>query len=172
MPRNLRNHRAQATIANSLARSAGILGTATIVADQKASFVMLERSGTVLLATGPVGPRDARLRRAQALAQSSGVAVPITRDLIAQKLSGQERNVRRVFNDTAAADAIASARERVGVVPTIADMRVLEAQAALAYWGCWRKLQVMFPKNDLARMPQHWKSFGARISPLGKVIRA
>src|SRR5215475_8435586 len=74
------------------------------LADQKASFVMLERNGTVLLTTGPVGPRDARLRRAQALAQSSGVAVPITPDLIAQKLSGQENNVRRVFNDTAAAD--------------------------------------------------------------------
>lgn len=136
------------------------------LADQKASFVMLERNGTVLLATGPVGTRDARLRRAQALAQSSGVAVPITRDLIMQKLSGQERNVRHVFTDTAAADAIASARERVAAAPTIGDMRVLEAQAALAYWGSWRRLPVTFPQNDLARMPHHWRSFGARISPL------
>src|SRR2546423_917793 len=38
------------------------------LADQKASFVMLERDGTVLLATGPAGPRLSRLRRAQALA--------------------------------------------------------------------------------------------------------
>jgi hypothetical protein len=49
------------------------------LADQKAAFVMLDRNGRVLVATGPVGPRDARLRRAQALAQSSGVAVSLTR---------------------------------------------------------------------------------------------
>jgi hypothetical protein len=35
------------------------------MADQDAAFVMLDRDGTVLLATGPVGPKDARLRRAQ-----------------------------------------------------------------------------------------------------------
>ncbi len=136
------------------------------LADQKASFVMLDRNGTVLVATGPVGPRDARLRRAQALAQASGIAVPITRDLITQKLAGQEHNVRRVFNDAAALNVIVTARERLASAATIADMRVLEAQAALAYWGCWHKLPVMFPKADLPRVPHHWRSFGARISPL------
>src|SRR5688572_7525984 len=34
------------------------------LADQGAAFVMLDRDGLVLLATGPVGPKDARLRRA------------------------------------------------------------------------------------------------------------
>jgi CRISPR-associated protein Cas1 len=136
------------------------------LADQKAAFVMLERNGTVLVTTGPVGPRDARLRRAQALAQSSGVAVPLTRSLITQKLAGQEHNVRRVFNDAAALKGIAAAREGLASASTIGDMRVLEAQAAVAYWGCWRTLSVMFPKADLPRLPQHWRSFGARISPL------
>jgi len=42
------------------------------LADQNASFVMLERNGKVLAVTGPVCPSDARLRRAQALAHSSG----------------------------------------------------------------------------------------------------
>jgi hypothetical protein len=36
--------------------------------DQKAAFVMLERSGKLLTAVGPVGPKDSRLRRAQGLA--------------------------------------------------------------------------------------------------------
>ena len=38
------------------------------LADQDASFVMLDRNGSVLATTGPVRPSDARLRRAQALA--------------------------------------------------------------------------------------------------------
>src|SRR5262245_13661979 len=114
------------------------------LADQKASFVMLERNGTVLLTTGPVGPRDARLRRAQALAQASGVAVPLARSLVMQKLAGQEHNVRHAFKNAAALKLIVAAREGLAFASTIADLRILEAQAALAYWGCWRTLPVIF----------------------------
>jgi CRISPR-associated endonuclease Cas1 len=127
---------------------------------------MLKRNGSVLLATGPTGPRDARLRRAQALAHISGIAVSLTRDLIDRKLAGQERNVRRYFNDESVIAAIAEARERLSTVSTISDMRVLEARAALAYWGCWRALPVMFPKADAPRVPEHWRTHGTRISPL------
>src|SRR5215813_1580076 len=42
------------------------------LADQNASFVMLDRDGSVLITTGPVSPSDARLRRAQSLADHSG----------------------------------------------------------------------------------------------------
>src|SRR5262249_51634477 len=34
------------------------------------------------------------------------------------------------------------------------------------YWAAWRTLPVNFPKKDLARIPEHWKSFGTRVSPL------
>src|SRR5436190_2175727 len=61
------------------------------LADQDAAFVMLERDGSVLATTGPVRPSDARLRRAQALALESGVALEITRELIGQKLAAQVR---------------------------------------------------------------------------------
>src|SRR3989442_3473557 len=63
------------------------------LADQDAAFVMLDRDGSVLATTGPVRPSDARLRRAQALAHQSGVAVRIARELIYRKLSGQEQLV-------------------------------------------------------------------------------
>src|ERR1700693_2867560 len=56
------------------------------VADQDASFVMRDRDGSVLATTGPVRPSDAKLRRAQALAHSSGAALRITRELISRKL--------------------------------------------------------------------------------------
>src|SRR5580658_8157279 len=64
------------------------------LADQDASFVMLERDGTVLTTTGPVRPSDARLRRAQSLAGQSGAALRIASKLIDKKLLGQEHVAR------------------------------------------------------------------------------
>jgi CRISPR-associated endonuclease Cas1 len=148
--------------------SDGMVSLAAIrwLADQKAAFLMLNRNGSVLVATGPAGPRDGRLRRAQALAQVSTLGLTLARDLVARKLTGQESNVRRVFKEASALDAIASARERLASAATIADLRLIESHAALAYWTCWRKLHVLFPKTDLEKVPDHWRVFGARISPV------
>src|SRR2546427_12573816 len=76
------------------------------LADQDAAFVMLDRDGSVLVTTGPVRPSDARLRRAQALAQQSGAALQITRELISPKLAGQERVARHTLLDSTTADAL------------------------------------------------------------------
>src|SRR5262245_39089658 len=115
--------------------SDGMVSLAAIrwLADQKAAFVLLNRNGSVLLATGPPGPRDARLRRAQALASVSGIAEVVTRDLIDRKLVGQERNIRHLFNDKEAAAVVAKMRQRLSTANTIRDLRLLEAQAALVY---------------------------------------
>jgi CRISPR-associated endonuclease Cas1 len=136
------------------------------LADQDASFVMLERNGKVFTVTGPVRPSDARLRRAQALAHSSGAALRIARELIGQKLTAQERVARHKLLDTTTADAISRFRSDLPAADTIASIRLIEAQGAGSYWGAWRTLQVNFPKNDLHRVPGHWRSFGARILPL------
>jgi CRISPR-associated endonuclease Cas1 len=136
------------------------------LADQDASFSMLERDGKVLAVTGPVRPSDAKLRRAQALAYSSGAALRITRELISQKLIGQEQVARNKLLDDATADKIAQFRAEIPATDRIATVRLVEAQAALAYWSAWRTLPINFPKNDLRRVPDHWRSFGARISPL------
>lgn len=45
-------------------------------------------------------------------------------------------------------------------------MRLIESQAARAYWSTWSTLPINFPKNQLPRVPAHWLSFGARVSPL------
>ncbi len=136
------------------------------LADQKASFVMLDRDGSVLVATGPIGPKDARLRRAQALARGSALGIRIAQDLIGRKLREQERIVREVFREPDAAASIATQRERVTAADTIESLRIVEAQAALTYWSCWRDLPVLFPSRDLHRVPNHWRTFGMRISPL------
>jgi CRISPR-associated protein Cas1 len=136
------------------------------LADQDASFVMLERDGSILATTGPVRSSDAKLRRAQALAHSSGAALRITRELITQKLSGQEQVARNKLLDDTTADKTAQFRAEVPAADSIATVRLIEAQAALAYWSAWRTLPICFPRNDLRRVPDHWRSFGARISPL------
>jgi CRISPR-associated endonuclease Cas1 len=136
------------------------------LADQDASFVMLERDGSVLATTGPVRPSDAKLRRAQALAHSSGAALRITRELISRKLAGQEQVARHKLLDSTTADAIAQFGVAVPTADSITTIRLIESQAARAYWSAWSTLPVNFPKNDLTRVPEHWRSFGTRVSPL------
>ncbi len=136
------------------------------LADQDASFVMLDRNGSVLVTTGPARTADARLRRAQALAQQSGVAVRIARELIGQKLVGQERLAREKLADCTAADTIARMRVGVSRTDTIQEIRLLEANAAYAYWSAWHSIPIMFSKVDVRRVPDHWLTFGSRVSPL------
>ncbi len=136
------------------------------LADQEASFVMLDRDGSVLATTGPVRSSDARLRRAQACAHVSGIALPITRELTCQKLAGQERVACEHLNDSAAAEIIASARTEITTAESIEATRRLEARAAAAYWSAWHNVPVMFPRCDLKRVPDHWPMFGTRQSPL------
>jgi CRISPR-associated endonuclease Cas1 len=136
------------------------------LSDQDAAFVMLDRDGSVLAVSGPVGPSDARLRRAQSLAHHSGVAVRISSQLISQKLEGQERIARDVFRDLAITQTIASFRASLESASSIQEIRQLESQAAQAYWSAWRELPINFPTSDLNRVPQRWKTFGTRKSPI------
>lgn len=136
------------------------------LADQDAAFVMLERDGSLIAVTGPVGPSDARLRRAQALTRKTQIGLDIARELIRQKLVGQEQIARDRLNDETVADAIVQARSNLASAETIETIRSLEAQAASAYWSAWRGVSIAFPKSDLARVPEHWRSFGTRKSPL------
>jgi CRISPR-associated endonuclease Cas1 len=136
------------------------------LADQGAAFVMLDRDGSVLTVSGPVGPSDARLRRAQSLAHQSGVAVQITTGLISQKLEGQEKLARDVLRNSAVAQTIASFRHSLTSANSIQQIRQLESQAAQAYWSAWYSLPVNFPTADLSRIPEHWRTFGTRKSPI------
>jgi CRISPR-associated endonuclease Cas1 len=136
------------------------------LADQDAAFVMLDRDGSVLAATGPVRSSDSRLRRAQSLAHQSGAAVQISRGLISQKLEGQERLVRDALHDSAAAEKIATFRSLLSNANSVEAIRQLEAQAAQSYWSAWRSLPISFPTADCHRVPEHWCTFGTRKSVL------
>jgi CRISPR-associated protein Cas1 len=136
------------------------------LADQETAFAMLERNGKVLCVTGPVRPSDARLRRAQSLAHQSGAALNIARELINQKLAGQERVARHKLLMTESADTISDYRTQLTRADTTERIRLIESLAAGCYWSAWHNLPINFPKKDQPRVPDHWRIFGARVSPL------
>jgi CRISPR-associated protein Cas1 len=136
------------------------------LADQDASFVMLERDGSVLATTGPVRPSDVRLRRAQALAVQSGAAIEIARELIDHKLIGQERVARHRLLAPEIADQISKYRSELSVADTIKELRLVESHAAASYWSAFHDLPINFPRKDSLRLPDHWCVFGKRDSPL------
>jgi CRISPR-associated endonuclease Cas1 len=136
------------------------------LADQGAAFVMLERDGSVLATTGPVRPSDARLRRAQSLAIQSGSALRIASKLIDKKLLGQEHVARYKLLDVQTAEMISGYRTQLAQAATSERIRIIESQAAGAYWSMWRNLPINFPRKDKPRIPEHWRTFGNRASPL------
>jgi CRISPR-associated endonuclease Cas1 len=136
------------------------------LAHQDASFVMLDRDGSVLATTGPVRPSDARLRRAQALAGQLGTGLQIAKELISRKLRGQEQIARCKLNDYTTALEIGQLHSAIAAAESIAALRLIEAQAAAAYWSAWHTAPITFPTNDLKRVPEHWRTFGSRRSQL------
>jgi len=136
------------------------------LADQDAAFIMLERNGKVLAATGPVRPSDVRLRRAQALANETGAALRIARELICHKLTGQEQVARDGLHNPDVAHVISEFRTELANTNSIDSVRLIESQAAKVYWSAWRDVPITFPRKDLVRVPDHWRTFGTRISPL------
>lgn len=141
------------------------------LADKDAAFVMLDRAGKVLAITGPVRTSDARLRRAQSLAPDSGAALKIAIELIRQKLIAQERLVRDRFQNETSAEIIVNARQALLKARSSEEIRRYEAQGALAYWTAWHDLAVEYSRADSQRVPEHWKTFGSRLSPLTRSPR-
>jgi CRISPR associated protein Cas1 len=42
----------------------------------------------------------------------------------------------------------------------------IEANAAKLYWSGWSRLPIQYPRTALIRVPEHWKTFGGRVSCL------
>ncbi len=134
--------------------------------DVGASFVMLNRTGKVVFVTGPTAPSDARLRRSQALALGNAVGLEISRKLIDAKLGAQERVAREGLDDPVTAQEIAILRDRLVTADNLETVRLLEANAAAAYFAAWRDIPILWPRADARRVPDHWRSVGSRRSPL------
>lgn len=140
--------------------------------DIGAAFVQLDYDGTVLVANGPSGLNDARLRRAQALAESNGLGIAIARDLLDSKLSGQAEVLTRLPDTRQFITWIEQMRAGLVDATTPKELRSLEAQAANAYWSAWSTVEIRFARNDEDKLPAHWPIFLTRSSPISNASRA
>jgi len=136
------------------------------ITDVDASIVFLDSKGKLLFVSGPTAPFEARLRRAQSLALSNGTALKISTGLIARKLDGQATVARDMLRDPTTAEGILRFRDEVPSAHEISSVRVLESQAANLYWSAWYDVPIRWPRNDEREVPDLWKRFGTRISPL------
>jgi CRISPR-associated endonuclease Cas1 len=134
------------------------------LADAGASLTVIDKDGAVILAHGPRGRDDGRLRRAQAVAPYTGANIPIIRLLLSRKLAGQVENLERFARDALAIHAILSYAASLDESDTLVGLRALEANAANAYWEALADVPITFGKRD--RVPDHWRTFGSRASAI------
>ena len=135
------------------------------------SLVLLSRGGVVLAAIGPRRLDDTKLRRAQALAVWSGADVSIARHVLATKVAGQARVLARDGAETGASfepvsRLLAQSADRIAGAASLDEMLILESAAATTYWSAIATLRVTFARASAQRVPDRWKTFGPRSSPL------
>lgn len=135
--------------------------------DIGATLAAFDYDGRLVAQWTPRGPDDARLRRSQALAPWSESGPTLTKYLLRHKLSGQVDVLRRYFPGSGDAAAVIEAcLAQLDAAEAPEMIRLAEGQAAAAYWSAWMALPLTFVKRDLPAIPEHWRAFGSRISPL------
>ncbi|MDA8380332.1 MAG: CRISPR-associated endonuclease Cas1 [Actinomycetota bacterium] len=126
-------------------------------------------AGDVVLSSSPPGRDDPRIRRAQALATTSGAGLAITRRLLAAKLGGQAGVLRAVLGAADTASTLDDLAGGVEVAGQVEEARQLEAVAAAAYFAAWAghpATAVRFVAKDRRRVPPHWSAFDSRRSAI------
>jgi CRISPR-associated protein Cas1 len=134
--------------------------------DLGAAFAQLDADGRVVACFAPSGLDDPRLRRAQALAPTTGVGIALARELLVAKLRGQAALLPRLPGGEIARPAVDQALADLEQAGTTEQLRQAEAAGAKAYWAAWTGLPVAFARKDAGKVPAHWLAFGARSSPL------
>lgn len=141
------------------------------LSDVGIAFVQIDKDGNLLASSAGFSLNEAKLRRAQAMASANGVGLRISQKLIAEKLAGHLEVLEHLLNSENAKREIKKALLRVEKTSSIKALRILEAGAALAYWNTWKAVPIRFAKGDIKRLPDHWLTFGKRLSPLTRSPR-
>lgn len=169
-----RRRRELSRIARDIRRIVILADTGTVSLDAirwcadvgEITIMQIDRDGRALLHAGRPGRDDARLRRAQAAAAGSEVGLSIARGLLDAKLTGQAAVLREAFEADTVAKIIDGQRSVIadGDLVTARDA---EAAAANAYFGAWsRHVVCRFAARDAGRVPEHWRGFGSRTTPI------
>jgi CRISPR-associated endonuclease Cas1 len=136
------------------------------IAGVGAALVHLDRDGTLLAHSASLGLDHPALRRAQARAWGTRAGEAVARHLVATKLRGQLALLDRPPGGPASRPALEAALAEVGRAEGLPRIRLAEAGGAKAYWAAWEGVPVRFARRDEGRVPDHWKRFGGRASPL------
>ena len=129
-------------------------------------LIHLDSDGQVFFVAAPSGAVLPTLRRSQALAAETGLGVRLSVDLIAAKVEGQRQLMARLPGGAEVQETLQGAVQAIRQATRLPDLRRLEAGAARAYWRAWQQVPVRFAPCDFERVPRHWRTFGARASPL------
>lgn len=127
------------------------------------AFLQVGYDNEILASFSPRGSDYPDVRRWQALAAGGEVGDAITRKLLREKMKGQAETMESV-GETALFLSILL--DRLDVRAGAAEMRVIEAQMAKAYWQSWQEVELSFARRDRKLLPAHWLHFGNRDSLL------
>lgn len=105
-------------------------------------------------------------RAAPAMKAASGIGASIGRSLLESKVDGQHALLARIPGTQPFQAAIRQARDQLATASDPATLRLVEAQAANAYWSAWSSQVMRFARRDVTLVPQHWLTFGQRRSEI------
>jgi CRISPR-associated endonuclease Cas1 len=136
--------------------------------DAGAALLHIDADGQLLTASATTGPTHGALRRAQALSATSTAGVEIARDLLHTKVAGQRSLLPELPGGPAAEEIIDRALADIDKADGLTGLVGAEARAANAYWGAWSDLPITIGGRASGTLPDHWRTFGQRHSPLSK----
>lgn len=138
------------------------------IADVKAAFVHLNADGDVVTVGAAPQLNDTLLRRRQALAGDNAVGLSLAKRFIRDKISGHLKVLCHLPHGEPVTPALNALLPLVEQARSIERVRYIEARAAAAYWTCWERVPVPFPKREMARVPEHWLRVGPRRSGISQ----
>jgi hypothetical protein len=122
--------------------------------DTGVAFSQLDWNGTVVIASGPRGPDQPDLRRAQALICTGAVlkaADAVACEILRVKLCGQAE-VAGLLGFADASTAISGFAETIAREGDGKQALSLEADAAWIYWNLWERMPVRFARRNPQRL--------------------
>lgn len=131
------------------------------------TIVHIDSDGRVLMVTNGQSHTDSRLIRAQAAAAANDVGVTIAKQLLSLKLAGHAAIAEHTLHQPGISAAIRRANTALDDTVTLTAARAIEAQAANIYFSAWAgHVHARFATRDQRRVPDRWRMFAVRTSPL------
>jgi CRISPR/Cas system-associated endonuclease Cas1 len=117
------------------------------ITDVGASLEVIDKRGKALMVCSPVAPSVSKLRRAQSLALTNGVALAISKEIISEKLADQAALVRDILNNPTIADTIARIKAELSSAESIEAVRLVEARGSKKYWSAWTGVAIRWARK-------------------------